>query len=120
MTLPAVSPNATNGHRREAVPHDTGSCAQKCEGDVDNSYIGVVSHGPDEINNGPDPIAIGLLKLQQRFDALDRLYNEEIGSLSQELAQLKAEYVRLFQSRSSLPRRGKTSRGQAKSSQLKS
>ncbi len=87
---------------------------------MDNPYPGVVSHAPDEINNGPDRIAIGLLKLQQRFDALDRLYNEEIGSLSQELSQLKAEYVRLFQSRSALPRRGKPSRGHAKNPQLKS
>jgi hypothetical protein len=52
---------------------------------------------PEEVGNGPDRIAIGLLRLQQRFEALDRLYNEEMCRLSRDLAQMKADYVRLYQ-----------------------
>lgn len=68
-------------------------------------------HG--EVASEPDLIAIGLLKLQQRLDALDRLYNEEISNLSKELTQLKDEYVRLYQARTAPHRTGKASRGQA-------
>lgn len=64
---------------------------------MNDSYTDVVGHAPSDGVSDPDPIAIGLLKLQQRFDALDRLYNEEIGALCQELARLKADYVRRFQ-----------------------
>jgi len=42
-------------------------------------------------------IAIRLLQLQQRLDAWDRLYNEEIVGLRKELSQLKADYVRQYQ-----------------------
>ena len=86
----------------------------------------VVSHASNEVVAEPDLIAIGLLKLQQRFDALDRLYNEEIGALHQELARLKADYVRLYQSRSPhqnrpvLPQKGKSTRGQVSRSPHKS
>ena len=72
-----------------------------------------VASSSDLVGSEPDPIAIGLLGLQQRLEALDRLYNEEIGNLSRELAQLKADYVRLYQTRSALPRGGKSSRHQA-------
>lgn len=57
----------------------------------------LMSNAHSEGDGEPDPIAIRLLKLQQRFDALDRLYNEEIGNLYQELCQLKADYIRLYQ-----------------------
>lgn len=73
---------------------------------MNNSYTGVVGQTPGDGVSDPDPIAIGLLRLQQRFDALDRLYNEEIGALCQELAQLKADYVRRFQSSESRPSKG--------------
>ncbi len=73
----------------------------------------VIASSHEEAVNGPDLIAIGLLKLQQRFEALDRLYNEEIGKLSRDLAQMKADYVRLYQTRSALPRKSKSSRGHA-------
>lgn len=69
------------------------------------------SQAASEIGSAPDPIAIGLLRLQQRLDALDRLYNEDISTLRQELAELKADYVRLYEARSSLPQRGKLPRG---------
>jgi hypothetical protein len=57
-----------------------------------------------------DHIAIRLLGLQERLEALDRLYNEEIGNLSRELAKLQVEYVRLCQAGSAVPRGGKSSR----------
>jgi hypothetical protein len=43
---------------------------------------------------GSNDIAFRLLQLQQRLDAWDRLYNEEIIGLRQDLAQLKADYLR--------------------------
>lgn len=42
-------------------------------------------------------IAFRLLQLQQRLDAWDRLYNEEIGGLQRDVAALNAAYVRLRQ-----------------------
>jgi hypothetical protein len=42
-------------------------------------------------------IAFRLLEMQQRLEAWDRLYNEEIVTLQRELAQLKANFVRLQQ-----------------------
>ena len=42
-------------------------------------------------------IAFRLLEMQQRLEAWDRLYNQEIGTLQRELAQLKANFVRLQQ-----------------------
>lgn len=80
---------------------------------MSNLKTSTVVSPPDEAGSGPDLIAIGLLKLQQRLDALDRLYNEEIGNLCRELTQLKADYVRLYQTRSAPSRSGKSSRGQA-------
>lgn len=70
-------------------------------------------HKPLQVESEPDLVAIGLLKLQQRLEALDRLYNEEMSNLSRELSQLKADYVRLYQKRAAVPRGGKSSRGQA-------
>lgn len=80
---------------------------------MDNSYTNLAPQIPGDITSGPDLIAIGLLKLQQRFDALDRLYNEEISALCQELARLKADYVRLCQNSAPQPIKAKRSRGQA-------
>lgn len=79
---------------------------------MDNSSTKVVSHAPGEIASGPDLIAIGLLNLQQRLETLDRLYNEEIGALCQELARLKADYIRLYQSSATQPIKPKRPRGQ--------
>lgn len=84
---------------------------------MNNLKTSTVASSSDEVESGPDLIAIGLLKLQQRLEALDRLYNEEIGNLSRELAQLKADYVRLYQTRSALSRGGKSSRERANRSQ---
>lgn len=78
-----------------------------------NPCTEVRSQAPNTGGTEPDPIAIGLLKLQQRLDALDRLYNEEVGNLGQELAKLKADYVRLHQARPALRRRGTAPRGRA-------
>lgn len=82
-----------------------------------NLHTDVRSQAPNTGGSEPDLIAIGLLRLQQRLDALDRLYNEEVGNLGQELAQLKADYVRLHQTRSALRRRGKSRRGQTRREQ---
>ena len=67
----------------------------------------VVSAAPADPGPEPIAIAISLLALEQRFKALDRLYNEEIAALNRELAQLKAEYVRLFHHTPARPRRHK-------------
>ena len=85
---------------------------------MNNLKTDIAASAHEEVVNGPDLIAIGLLKLQQRFEALDQLYNEEIGKLSRDLAQMKADYVRLYQARTALPRKGKLSRGQATRTQL--
>ena len=42
-------------------------------------------------------IAFRLLEMQQRLEAWDRLYNQEVVALQSELAQLKANFVRLQQ-----------------------
>lgn len=39
-------------------------------------------------------IALRLLQFQQRLDALDNLYNEEVGGLKTELKILKGDFVR--------------------------
>jgi hypothetical protein len=46
---------------------------------------------------GTSSIAFRLLEMQQRLEAWDRLYNQEVGVLQRELAQLKANFVRLQQ-----------------------
>jgi tRNA(Phe) wybutosine-synthesizing methylase Tyw3 len=43
----------------------------------------------------PGDIALRLLVFQQRLDALDRLYNEEVNSLKSELTRLKEELVQM-------------------------
>jgi len=73
--------------------------------------IHTMSQTANEIGSASDLIAIGLLRLRQRLDALDRLYNEDISTLHQELAELTADYVRLCEARSSLPCKGKLPRG---------
>lgn len=80
---------------------------------MNDSISDAPTHASAEANCRPDSIAIGLLTLQERFDALDRLYNEEVGSLSLELARLKADYVRLFQARPTLRRAKKASHAPA-------
>jgi hypothetical protein len=79
---------------------------------VDEVNTSVISHTSEDVVGRPDHIALGLLRLQQRLDALDRLYNEEITNLSRELAELKADYVRLFQSRPTQSRGGRAARSQ--------
>lgn len=80
---------------------------------VSNLHTDVRSQAPNTGDSESDLIAIGLIKLQQRLDALDRLYNEEVSNLGQELTKLKADYVRLHQARSALRRKGKSQRGRA-------
>lgn len=58
----------------------------------------VVSQAPTKTSANPEIIAIGLLTLEQKLSALDRLYNEEVRALCRELAQLKVEYVRHYRS----------------------
>jgi hypothetical protein len=77
---------------------------------VNKLKTGTVVSTTAKSDNRDDHIAIRLLRVQARLEALDRLYNEEISSISRELAQLKSEYVRLCQSGSSVPHRGKSSR----------
>jgi hypothetical protein len=40
-----------------------------------------------------------LLELQQKLDAWDRLYNEELSELRKELARLTAHYMRAYQAK---------------------
>ena len=43
---------------------------------------------------GTSSIAFRLLEMQQRLEAWDRLYNQEVVTLQRELDQLKANFVR--------------------------
>jgi hypothetical protein len=86
------------------------SGAENYEGEVNKLKTSMVVPITGESGDRDDHIAIKLLGLQARLEALDRLYNEEIGNLSWELAQLKVEYVRLCQTRSAVPRGRKSSR----------
>ncbi len=45
----------------------------------------------------PADIAIRLLYVQQRIDALERLYNEEVSSLRQDVSEMKLAFVRQAQ-----------------------
>ena len=49
----------------------------------------------------PEHSASRLLELQLRLDACDRLYNAEIDELRKQVAELAADYVRLYQTRAS-------------------
>jgi hypothetical protein len=42
-----------------------------------------------------EDLAFRLLRLEQRLDAWDRLYNEEVGELKKELHELAAEFMQL-------------------------
>jgi hypothetical protein len=76
---------------------------------------------PNEVDGRSTLIALDLLQLQQRFDALDFLYNEEIANLRREFTRLQIDYIRLYQTRASpLPRPGNSSRAKAKCAQQKS
>lgn len=44
-------------------------------------------------------MAFRLLQIQQRLDAWDRLYNEEISELHRAIAEMKLDYVRQFEAR---------------------
>jgi hypothetical protein len=79
---------------------------------VDEVNTSVIRHSSEDVVGRPDHIALGLLRLQQRLDALDRLYNEEITNLSRELAELKADYVRQFQARPTPSRAGRAAKSQ--------
>jgi hypothetical protein len=52
---------------------------------------------PDETPNLSGDFAFRLLQLQQRLDAWDLLYNEEINQIHKELAAVKTDYLRLRQ-----------------------
>jgi hypothetical protein len=43
--------------------------------------------------------AARLLELQQKLDAWDRLYNEELSEIRKELSRLTAHYVREYQAK---------------------
>jgi fructoselysine-6-P-deglycase FrlB-like protein len=57
-------------------------------------------------------IAFRLLEMQQRLEAWDQLYNQEVVMLQRELAQLKATFARQQQAQAQAgkPRRGRTPR----------
>jgi hypothetical protein len=57
-------------------------------------------------------IAFRLLEMQQRLEAWDQLYNQEVVMLQRELAQLKANFVRLQQAQAQAykPRRRRAPR----------
>ena len=74
-----------------------------------NSSDNMISPAPADRSSAPDGIAIGLLTLEQRIEALDRLYNDEVAILSRELAHLKAEYISLYHKRPVRRRRDKAS-----------
>ena len=94
--------------------------AQKYEGEVNKRKTSALVPDAGLTGDRDEHIAIRLLGLQGRLDALDRLYNEEISNLCRELAQLKAEYVRFCQTRSGVSHRGKSSRRPANHSRPKS
>jgi hypothetical protein len=96
--------------RRNDTPIPLVSRAKNYEGEVNKLKTSMVVPITGESGDRDDHIAIKLLGLQERLEALDRLYNEEIGNLSWELAQLTVEYVRLCETRSAVPRGGKSSR----------
>lgn len=50
----------------------------------------------------PADIAIRLLYVQQRIDALERLYNEEVSSLRQDVSAMKLAFVRQAQAQGRL------------------
>jgi hypothetical protein len=96
--------------RENSSPVSMVARAQKYEGEVNKLKTRTVEPAAGLAGIRDDHIAIRLLGLQERLEALDRLYNEEIGNLSRELAQLKVEYVRLCQAGSAAPRGGKSLR----------
>jgi hypothetical protein len=61
---------------------------------------------------GTSSIAFRLLEMQQRLEAWDRLYNQEVVTLQRELDQLKANFVRQQQAQAEAgkPRRQRTPR----------
>lgn len=65
---------------------------------MDIPQADVIRRAPTKNNADSDIIAIGLLTLEQKLSALDRLYNEEVSTLCRELAQLKADYIRYHRS----------------------
>lgn len=67
---------------------------------------GTMSHGVETPNLSGD-IAFRLLQLQQRLDAWDRLYNEEIDQIHKELAAVKTEFLRLRQAQLEKSARGR-------------
>jgi hypothetical protein len=96
--------------RENTTPISVVARAQKYEGAVNKLKASTIEPAAGPAGTRDDHIAIRLLGLQERLEALDRLYNEEIGNLSRELAKLQVEYVRLCQAGSAVPRGGKSSR----------
>ncbi len=45
----------------------------------------------------PQNLATRLLYIQQRIEALDRLYNEEVSNLKKDVAEISVEFVRQAQ-----------------------
>jgi hypothetical protein len=65
----------------------------------------------DDDTTATSSIAFRLLEMQQRLEAWDRLYNQEVVTLQRELAQLKANFVRQqVQAQAEKPRRRRASR----------
>ncbi|HZC04823.1 MAG TPA: hypothetical protein VE338_04210 [Ktedonobacterales bacterium] len=50
----------------------------------------------------PQDVAIRLLYIQQRLDALERLYNEEVSSLRKDVSDMNIEFVRQAQAQGRL------------------
>jgi hypothetical protein len=55
-------------------------------------------------------VAVRLLEMQQRLEAWDRLYNQEVGTLQKELAQVRADFVHLQQAQGDRPKRRRAPR----------
>lgn len=49
------------------------------------------------ITSLPQDLAIRLLYIQQRIDALERLYNEEVTNLKKDVSEINVEFVRQAQ-----------------------
>jgi hypothetical protein len=66
--------------------------------DVPEMKLLMAGHAKTQTNaddaTGTSSIAFRLLEMQQRLEAWDRLYNQEVVVLQRELAQLKATFVR--------------------------
>lgn len=58
-----------------------------------------VPQAPSQEPPEQSDMAVRLLQLQQRLEAWEGLYNEEISELQRALRELKADYVRQYETR---------------------